>query len=913
MPHTPPPPRRAARALLFPSPPSATHSRRRTAPRARLAGLATVLACAGGGPMPAGAIELTWDGASGAPEWNALGFIRGEDGKRKLASNWSGVSVPANGDSLVFAGTNTLVNANTDAALTTIAGLDFAENAGAFTMGGTDLNLTGNLGNRSSARQTINFGLAVGGPNRVWDGGTGGIAINGAVNLRGNNLTLARNIAVDNTGVDTVIDGGGNNLRIEGGSSFATRDVSFGNTFANAVVVTGAGSLLRGASVHAGTTQGGNLSILDGAEARIGRLELALSTLRVEGIGSHLEVGTLAGGDTTTRSVSPTIDIAAGARVNAGSMTILGLPFRSAASLHLDGAGTLLEITDNFESGGAGAVEMRITKGAEARVGNAFLSSGVGLDSIATVSGAGSAWTVGGKLLLGLIELDSPGRTVLTVEQGALLKSDSAEAVATRGELIVKGAGSLWRNASELTLGGHFFASDSLTIDAGGRVETGTLRLGTGGRLDLLNGTLRITGPDGLVLGTRGLDRPFTLDAGQALEVANALDVSQGGQLTLSGGQVSAQIFSLTGGAFTWTGGTLEITADEDFVVGARGLPQAFLVPQGGRLQVARNVVVGSGRWLLLDGGELAARGIDVAGGTVSTTGVLDLDVAGDVRGHGLVAGGISGGAGRQIVAQGGTLTLGDANRADGFRFGGTLDTGSNQVILLSVGRALLGASTKIGPGGQLSAVNGATLAGGSELSFSGAATVFGDFTNNGVVQRAAGADPASALTFRNDVDGAGSFGGAVVFRAAYNPGNSPATIRFHGEDATFDPSSVLTIELLGAAPGSQYDQLVDIGLLTFHGRLHLAFEGGYAPAGGTTFDLLDFAAFAGSLAPDRIDVTGFDRTRLDFSRLATTGELTVAAVPEPETWALFALGAGVLGWRLRRTRGQRRARELRR
>ena len=49
------------------------------------------------------------------------------------------------------------------------------------------------------------------------------------------------------------------------------------------------------------------------------------------------------------------------------------------------------------------------------------------------------------------------------------------------------------------------------------------------------------------------------------------------------------------------------------------------------------------------------------------------------------------------------------------------------------------------------------------------------------------------------------------------------------------------------------------------------------------------------------IEVVGFDAARLDFSQLTTTGTLSVAAVPEPETYALMLAGLGVVGWVARR------------
>ena len=95
----------------------------------------------------------------------------------------------------------------------------------------------------------------------------------------------------------------------------------------------------------------------------------------------------------------------------------------------------------------------------------------------------------------------------------------------------------------------------------------------------------------------------------------------------------------------------------------------------------------------------------------------------------------------------------------------------------------------------------------------------------------------------------------------------------------------------------------MDIDHLNFDGTLQLVFGGGYVPVAGTRFTLFDFQSFSGSLSSGHIQVVGFDAARLDFSQLTTTGTLSVAAVPEPETYALMLAGLGVVGWMARRRR----------
>ena len=232
--------------------------------------------------------------------------------------------------------------------------------------------------------------------------------------------------------------------------------------------------------------------------------------------------------------------------------------------------------------------------------------------------------------------------------------------------------------------------------------------------------------------------------------------------------------------------------------------------------------------------------------------------------------------------------------------FAGTLAAGSSQALLRLQDKAQLGEHTSLATGGQLASVNGIHLATGRALTSNGNASILGTFTNNGAVSGSGG-----ALTFLNDVNGAGSYAGNVIFRAGYSPGNSPSTIHHGGGDVTFDATSVLTMEILGNAAGSQHDQLAGINNLSFNGRLSVVFGNGFAPS-SASFQLFSFQSFAGSFAPDRIDVSGFDRARLDFSQLGQDGTLSVTAVPEPGSYAMMLAGLGLMGFMVWRWRGAR-------
>ncbi|MCB1996681.1 MAG: PEP-CTERM sorting domain-containing protein [Rhodoferax sp.] len=649
-------------------------------------------ALAGGlvSPSLASAKTVTWTGGAAFVSTDWLYAFNG-------FTNWLSSQQPANGDSLVFDGAVGLTNRNNG--LSSIANLSFAAGAGAFTLNGSGLSVTGNLANYSNHLQTINLPLTVGASGATWDGGSQGLQLNGDFTLGSHSLTLSNKIAIDNAG----------------------RDVTVGWSGAATLGLTG------GSKVHSAT-------------GRIADTQNSAGTVNVEGTGS--------------------------------SWTI----------------------SSDLYVGNRGTGRLYITSGGQVSNTNGY----IGQDYFSS------------------------------------------------GEVIVSGKGSTWTNRDRLYVGYH--GDGKLTIGTGGTVRAGYLKI------------------DG-----RGV-------------------VLQGGSLIVD------DVNNPSNSQFDWQSGTLNYTGNVSLGNGMIGLEAAQSLATGQTLKVDRTLKIGAGTVLLLNGGRVESGALSLVGGSVIETSGLDVSDTGNITGHGLISGAISGGAGNRIDVSGGTLTLGALAAAGGYRFDGTLDIGSQDVAILSADQARLGSLTTMGAGGRLSTVHGAELGVGKTLTFAGNASIQGDFTNNGAVSGSGG-----ALTFFNDVNGAGSFAGDIVFRAGYSPGNSPAAVSFNAGNASYDGTSVLTLEILGAAPGSGYDQLVDIDHLNFDGTLQLVFGGGYVAVAGTRFTLFDFQSFSGSLSSGHIQVVGFDAARLDFSQLTTAGTLSVAAVPEPETYALMLAGLGVVGWVARR------------
>jgi hypothetical protein len=148
-------------------------------------------------------------------------------------------------------------------------------------------------------------------------------------------------------------------------------------------------------------------------------------------------------------------------------------------------------------------------------------------------------------------------------------------------------------------------------------------------------------------------------------------------------------------------------------------------------------------------------------------------------------------------------------------------------------------------------------------------------------------------LAFVDDVTGPGSFSGNILFSDGFSPGASPAAVAL--ENAVFDGTATLTMELGGLAPGSEFDQLLLSGNLELGGTLDVKLIDGFSPALGDSFDLLDWGALIGAFAAVNLPALAGD-VAWDSSRLYSDG--TLAVIPEPATSALLAAGLAVLALR---------------
>jgi len=680
-------------------------------------------------------------------------------------------------------------------------------------------------------------------------GSSGSVALSGAL------------AAWFNDGAVTVGQGGAGSVTLAGGARLQSGSVLLADAASSSAAfgVDGQGTswqnggelvLGRAGSASLGVTGRGSVHT---DSLRLGDAIGGRGTLGVAGSGSKVEVvhGLTVGGAGTG-----SVAVSGGAGLSALQLT-LGELAGGSGSLTMSGApGTFTGLSvDSLIIGQAGQGTMLVNPASNAYAGNIVLGQSAG--AVGTLGLQGDELQGANLYGSGSIVVGNAGSGVLRIDGWSSLTSGDARigvAAGSSGEVTVASTGYPPRTAS--------WAVGALEIGGAGR---GVLTIGTEGRVTA-SGLTRVGGNGRLVL-----DSGFLVTAAAALGDPVRLD---------------------------WRSGTLRITGTGGAALDGQSLPTLLVLQPGRTLHVDQMLRLGGDSTLLLSGGVLAAGTLSLDNAVLAATGgnALAMDGIQLLVGAGQVGAAVQGGAASVIRAAGGALTLGLLSRSDGFAFAGTLDAADQQVLLLDRDWAQLGSLTHLGSGGRLVSVNGALLTPGASLLSDGDASVQGRFVNDGDVAALHG-----QLSFVDDVSGSGSFSGAVRFLAGYAPG--AAQVGFGHGSVDFGANARLTLDIDGTTPGAGFDRLADIGTLSFDGVLTLAFGSGFSAAPGTRLALLDFDAFAGRLDTSRIVVTGFDAARLDLTRLGIDGTLTISAVPEPSSWALWAAGlAAVVARRRRQT-----------
>jgi autotransporter-associated beta strand protein len=735
--------------------------------------------------------------------------------------------------------------------------------------------LTGN--NTFSGSVTINSGqLTLGGSNAF----TGGVTINSG------KLTIQNSGALNSTSPNAIAFGAGSSGTLNVGSNVTISRLTTDATSPGTTSITGNGATLTinnaSDNTFAGAITGqiqlakggaGTLA-LSGNNSSKGGLTINSGTAVLSGSNTYsgtttINQGTLLGTVANAFSSSSSANVATGATLNLGgfSQTIGGL----------SGAGTVTT------TGANGVDILTVSSGTFSGViSDASGGRKVGLDKVALPNGNGSTLN-----LSGANTFSGP----ITVDQGTLFLTGGT---LTTGEAIHVNGGTFMLSGGSLSVaaGQVIVSTGALMSQAGGSSNADVINNGTfiysGGTFTgyLVNSGVASFGSN-IIVG-KGIENNGSISLSSMLTI-NGPGLVNEGTFTLSGGTLITT--SIVGnGKFVFNAGTLSITQGNSSIANAIVTNStndtinisASNVSLGDATSLSGfshegTLTVGANSNLTLNSAGIAKLGIltSIAGGTINSPNGVTLVAGSSLTGSGAVNAEFSTSAGSVIQATG-NLALGASGSPAGFHGDGKVIVGANMVTINDANAARLGTLVTIGSGsmpGTLNVSNGALI--DFDQAITGTGTINSTnaagqaIINNGLI---AGNSPSQKITLSGYVKGVGALQN-VQIGGTYSPGLSPAVVQT--ANLSLAPTNMLIVEIGGTAPGNGFDQIKDSGALTLGGALQVVLTGGFAPADGNTFDILDWATMSGRFSalqlPGLAAPLGWNTTRL-----YTSGTLAV-------------------------------------
>jgi T5SS/PEP-CTERM-associated repeat protein len=685
------------------------------------------------------------------------------------------------------------------------------------------------------------------------------------------------------------------------------------------------------------TIQSGGL--LTSANGIIGHSAGSNGAATVTGTGSQWSIsGALTAGNQGTGSLA----VQNGGLVSAASSTI-GNSSGSNGTATVTGTGSQWSISGALTAGSQGAATISVQNGGLLSTATSTMGNSAGSNSTATVTGAGSKWsttsdfTVGnsGSATLSILNQGTVyvGNTLNIGSQGAVILNGGTLRLAHAGiandltrlnytsGTIQLPTGTTGSGGEALFLqifgpSGVIPANKTLAVEGGltvinslspltilnqGAVNVGgTLALITDSTVNLYGGTLRLnsyskvpTATINFIAGTVQMAGNRTVGTDVAIQdffgAAPVIPTAKGltvegtatllTSLTLNGGTfsvgdiINSNLLNFQSGTFRMTqaslqigstgqfGPTLELVSGQHFVIDA-----AANIASDGFLQIPTGASFTAAQ--MNNSGEVVLNGTTarLAGGTANNSGLLRGNGRIDSTVTNLAAGEIRVDSAERLVFTSAPLV----NQGQTNVVGGTLDlrqgATNSGTINLTGGAAEVYGNVNVVSGGRVS-IGGSTTA-----------TLFGNITQNGVVSIA----PGSKAVFFGNVSGSGSFAlsGTAEFLGAVSPGSSPGKITFAG-DVALNSTAVLNIELGGATPATQFDQLLVSGALSLGGILNVSLINGFNPAADDSFNILDWGTLTGTFNTTQLPTlaAGFE---WNLSQLYTNGILAIASTTIP-------------------------------
>jgi len=522
------------------------------------------------------------------------------------------------------------------------------------------------------------------------------------------------------------------------------------------------------------------------------------------------------------------------------------------------------------------------------------IGDGVGAsNNYATVTGSGSSWfnnNVGGySLYVG----KSGSFNTLVISNGALLNGGGAvthigDAAASVGNSVtVTGNGSVWTNVNVVRVGGEFGSkTNRLTISNGGKVQVGTIELGTygagkanlleilnGGKLLTAEGTLaNVAGSSGHQVIVSGTASSWTNIGNLGIRIgndgtANSLIVTNGGKVFNSANSTG---FSYLGFNATASNNFLRVTGagslfEDQFglTVGNSGSSNALLIASGGTVRVAANTAAQYGLIIGANSGS-ANNLVQIDGGNLNATNNTTGNQYVDVRR--------------------GTLRLNS----------GTIDT--ERLF------ATNGASSVVEFNGGTLVTRGTTVSNGSAL-------VVGNGTSAATLRLKGGTHSfADGLTVSTGarLEGNGTVQGNASVDGTLAPGESPGQVFIVG-NLSLSSTATYEVQLNGTTPGTLYDQTDVTGGVSL-GNSTLSLSLGFSPVTSNQFtiinnDLVDAVSgtFNGLPEGSSVFVGGINEFKISYVGGTGNDVVLTFLVPEPNSACLLGIGGLVLLQRRRK------------
>ncbi len=511
----------------------------------------------------------------------------------------------------------------------------------------------------------------------------------------------------------------------------------------------------------------------------------------------------------------------------------IGLGSGSPGTLNVIGGSTSVTgSTADYElvigNDGSGSA-LKVAAGAQLNVngtlGNAVIGKKAGVTGTATVTGASASWSNTSNDPTAPLTIGGLGTGVLNVTTGGHVDdfdADIAGAAGSTGTAFVDGAGSNWTNRGTLYVGN--LSSGSLTISNGGQVTDNASVIaaspGATGGVTVTGVGAKWTQASTLRLGSNS--------SSNNVVGTGSLHILAGGQVTTTGdanvGSVGSGTVRLEGSDSKWTiGGALNVTASSRVDILAPAIATSNSAVDRGTVSVdGANAIWNVGDTLSVTTGAVLGSAtpaaVDVGDGAHVTSRVAYV--------------GTGSGSGQAFVdGAGSTWTTADQiyiGVSGGGQFnvtgGGQVNSRTVQLGVLpnDVGTVTVDASTwtnsaefDVGVGGMatLTVVSGGTLSSADTLSVGPRGTVQG----NGQI----------SANLRN--------GGTLAPGASSSP-NNVGTLHLSG-GYTQTAAGALTMQLASA---TSFDKLVITGSATLGGALNVSLVGGFTPAVGQSFDLLN-------------------------------------------------------------------------